>query len=95
MGTGDIPLVLGAPNASGRRAGASGNAIYYFDTAVNKFYGARAATRTTWVAWPPAGYVPHTILTGAGGRRRAGGRLAGRAPHLQAGRGRELHAQAC
>ena len=65
VGTGDVPLVLGAADATGKRVGAAGNAIYFLDSAVNNFYGARAATRNTWVAWPPAGYVPHTVVTGA------------------------------
>lgn len=74
VGTGDIPLVLGAADASGWRAGVGANAIYFQD-APNNFWGARPTVRDSFVAWPPKGFVPYTVLTGAGSA--AGRALAG------------------
>jgi hypothetical protein len=50
MGTGDVP-------AQGSYAPA--NAIWVFD---GNYGGPRPATRTPYVAWPPAGYVPYPVV---------------------------------
>lgn len=47
MGTGDVPLTNGFNSA---------NATWVFD---GNYGGPRPATRTPYVAWPPAGYVPY------------------------------------
>lgn len=53
MGTGDVPGIDGVSN---RR---SANSIWVFD---GNFGGTRPTTRESFVAWPPPGYVPHTIV---------------------------------
>jgi hypothetical protein len=50
MGTGDIP-----PQGSSLAA----NAIWVFD---GNFFDPRPATRTTYIAWPPSGYVPKQVV---------------------------------
>ena len=50
MGTGDVP-----PENTFNSA----NATWVFDA---NFNGPRPATRTPYVAWPPAGYVPYPIV---------------------------------
>ena len=50
MGTGDVP-----PENTFNSA----NATWVFDANLN---GPRPATRTPYVAWPPAGYVPYPIV---------------------------------
>ncbi len=50
MATGDMP-VQGSYN--------SANATWVFD---GNFGGARPATRTPYVSWPPAGYVPYQVV---------------------------------
>jgi len=49
MGTGDVPAAGSYDPA---------NAIWVFD---GNFGGPRPATRTPYVAWPPAGYVPYPV----------------------------------
>jgi len=49
MGTGDVP-VAGAYN--------SANATWVFD---GNYGGPRPATRTPYVAWPPAGFLPYQV----------------------------------
>jgi len=49
MGTGDVPAVNGFNSA---------NAVWVFD---GNFGGTRPATRTPYVAWPPAGYLPYQL----------------------------------
>lgn len=49
MGTGDVPLTNGLNSA---------NATWVFDA---NYGGPRPATRTPYVAWPPAGYVPYQL----------------------------------
>jgi hypothetical protein len=49
MGTGDVP-VAGSFN--------SANAIWVFD---GNYGGPRPATRTPYVAWPPAGFLPYQL----------------------------------
>ena len=50
MGTGDVP----AENSYD-----AANATWVFDA---NLFGPRPATRTPYVAWPPAGYVPHQVV---------------------------------
>lgn len=50
MGTGDVPV-------NGAYSG--GNAIWVFD---GNYGGPRPATRNTYVAWPPPGYVPYQVV---------------------------------
>jgi hypothetical protein len=50
MGTGDVP----AENTYN-----SANATWVFDA---NFGGARPATRTPYIAWPPSGYVPYPVV---------------------------------
>ncbi len=50
MGTGDIPS--GTPNWSA-------NALYVFDTHI---WDPRPPTRDPFVAWPPAGFVPYSVV---------------------------------
>ena len=50
MGTGDIPATSGHWAA---------NALYVFDSHI---WEARPATREAYVAWPPPGYVPYTVV---------------------------------
>jgi hypothetical protein len=50
MGTGDVPWNGSYPYA---------NALWVFDQA---HWGARPATRDTFVAWPPPGYVPYQVV---------------------------------
>ncbi len=50
MGTGDVP-VQGTYN--------SANATWVFD---GNYGGPRPATRTSYVTWPPAGYVPYQVV---------------------------------
>ena len=50
MGTGDVP---------GNKTLAPANAIWVID---GRFNTPRPTTRTTHVAYPPAGYVPHTLV---------------------------------
>ncbi|MCC6821903.1 MAG: CAP domain-containing protein [Verrucomicrobiota bacterium] len=49
MGTGDVPAASGFNSA---------NATWVFD---GNFGGPRPATRTPYVAWPPAGYLPYPL----------------------------------
>lgn len=53
MGTGDVPGIDGVSN---RRPA---NSIWVFD---GNFGGSRPSTRESFVAWPPAGHVPYTIV---------------------------------
>ena len=50
MGTGDIPNTSGYPAA---------NVLWVFDDNV---WAPRPATRTEFVAWPPAGYTPYQVV---------------------------------
>lgn len=50
MGTGDVPQ-QGADN--------SANATWVFDANI---FGTRPTTRTPYVSWPPAGYVPYQVV---------------------------------
>ena len=50
MGTGDV---------SGSGGNLSGNALWVFD---GNYGTARPATRDTFVAWPPKGYVPYQVV---------------------------------
>jgi uncharacterized protein YkwD len=50
MGTGDMPTQGGFQAA---------NAVWVFD---NNFTNSRPATRTKFIAWPPAGYVPKQVV---------------------------------
>ncbi|MCL4176590.1 MAG: immunoglobulin domain-containing protein [Verrucomicrobia bacterium] len=50
MGAGDVP------REGSRR---SANAVWAYDS---NYYGPRPATRTYYVAWPPAGYVPYQVM---------------------------------
>jgi len=50
MGTGDVPQ-QGADN--------SANATWVFDANI---FGSRPTTRTPYVSWPPAGYVPYQVV---------------------------------
>lgn len=49
MGTGDVPMTNGFKSA---------NATWVFD---GNYGGPRPATRTPYVAWPPAGYLPYQL----------------------------------
>jgi uncharacterized protein YkwD len=51
MGTGDIPPTDGYPAA---------NALWVFD--LENIWGPRPATRESYVAWPPPGYVPYQVV---------------------------------
>ncbi len=50
MGTGDIPSGSGSAKA---------NALWVFDP---HMWEARPATRNLFISWPPAGYVPYTVV---------------------------------
>ncbi len=50
MGTGDIPAIAGYP---------ASNSLVVFDVA---HVEQRPATRETFVAWPPPGYVPYQVV---------------------------------
>ena len=50
MGTGDVPL---------ESTNNSANALWVFDANLS---GPRPATRTPYVAWPPAGFVPYQVV---------------------------------
>jgi hypothetical protein len=50
MGTGDVPQ---------QNSFSPANATWVFDANI---YGARPATRTPYVPWPPAGYVPYQVV---------------------------------
>ena len=52
MGTGDVPF------ADGYTAPAA-NALWVFDSHMGE---PRPATREAFVAWPPPGYVPYTVV---------------------------------
>jgi Cysteine-rich secretory protein family len=54
MGTGDVPLQT-TPTETNLAA----NATWVFDA---NYGGPRPATRTPYVAWPPAGYVPYQVV---------------------------------
>ena len=51
MGTGDIPPTDGYPAA---------NALWVFD--LENMWGPRPATRESYIAWPPPGYVPYQVV---------------------------------
>lgn len=51
MGTGDVPSTIGY-NAA--------NALWILDE--KNYFSARPTTRTAYIAWPPAGYVPNTMV---------------------------------
>jgi uncharacterized protein YkwD len=53
MGTGDIP------EGTGAGAYAAANALWVFDS---HLFEVRPATRQTFIAWPPAGYVPYPVV---------------------------------
>ncbi len=50
MGTGDVPQTNGFYPA---------NSVWVFDA---NLFGPRPATRTPYVTWPPAGYVPYPVV---------------------------------
>jgi len=57
MGSGDVP----GGQSAGIGTVSSANALWVFDS---RFSNPRPATRDTFVAWPPKGYVPYQFVVG-------------------------------